>query len=59
MLDLKYDPLWLLSLSRGGKDEVVTLRGNMNDAVSLQPLFNTRFLKTEKGGIKIFLQTQG
>lgn len=44
MHDLKYNPLWLL-LFRGGEDEVITLRGNMNDAVFPQPLFNMCFLK--------------
>lgn len=58
MLEFKYNPLWLFLLSRGGKDEVATLRGNMNDAVSLQPLFNMCFLKTERV-IKLFLYTRG
>lgn len=49
MLDFKYKLLWLL-LSRGGKDEVVTLRGNMNEAVSLQPLFHVCFDNRKGGG---------
>lgn len=55
MPDLKYNPLWLLLLSRGHKDEIVSLRRNMNDAISLQPLFNEGFLKTKKGDQVIFL----
>lgn len=42
MLDLKYSLLWLL-LFRGSKDEVVTLRSNTNEAISLQLLFIVGF----------------
>lgn len=57
MLDLKCNPLWLLLLSRGGKDEVVTLRGNMSNAVFLQPLFNMCFVKTRRGNQDTFTKT--
>lgn len=51
MLDLKYNLLWLL-LSRGSKDEVVTLRGNTNEAISLKLLFIkcVYFFENRKGG---------
>lgn len=52
MLDLKYSLLWLL-LFRGSKDEVVTLRSNTNEAISLQLLFIVGFFLIERVGIKV------
>lgn len=57
MLDLKCNPLWLLLLSRGGKDEVVTLGGNVSNAFSLQPLFNMCFVKTRRSNQDSFTKT--
>lgn len=54
MLDLKYNLLWLL-LSRGSKDEVVTLRSNTDEAISLQLFIYVvlLFFENRKDGIKV------
>lgn len=54
ILDLKYNLLWLL-LSRGSKDEVVTLRSNTDEAISLQLFIYVvlLFFENRKDGIKV------